>query len=113
LVSRCTLINADRELYDISNFGPSSPLDSGINRKVIGTFKDECGGKEPIEFVGLCLKRYFTLEDKDKPSKRTAKSVKKGFIKKRVRHDMYIAYQGMYSCQLCSFYISMPHHSKS
>jgi hypothetical protein len=80
----------DRDLYDFSNYDPSSPLYSKANEKVIGKFKDECGGKAPIEFVGLRSKMYSLLEEKDKPSKRTAKGVKRGFVVKRVRHDMYL-----------------------
>ena len=80
----------DRDLYDFSNYDTSSPLYSKANEKVIGKFKDECGGKAPIEFVGLRSKMYSLLEEKDKPSKRTAKGVKRGFVVKRVRHDMYL-----------------------
>ena len=44
----------------------------------------------PIEFVGLRSKMYSLLDEKDKPSKRTCKGVKRGFVRKRVRHDMYL-----------------------
>jgi hypothetical protein len=80
----------EKEYFDTSNYDPSSPLFSKVNEKVIGKFKDECGGKSPIEFVGLRAKMYSLLEEKDKPSKRTAKGVKRGFVQKRVRHDMYL-----------------------
>jgi hypothetical protein len=80
----------ERDRYDTSNYDPSSPLFSRVNEKVIGKFKDECGGVSPIEFVGLRSKMYSLLEEKDKPSKRTAKGVKRGFVQKRVRHDMYL-----------------------
>ena len=80
----------DRHLYDLSNYDQTSPLFSRVNEKVIGKFKDECGGKSPSEFVGLRSKMYSLLVEKDKPSKRTAKGVKRGFVEKRVRHEMYL-----------------------
>jgi hypothetical protein len=80
----------DQHLYDFSNYDPSHPLYSKVNEKVIGKFKDECGGTPPIEFVGLRSKMYSLLVEKDKPSKRTAKGVKRGFVEKRVRHEMYL-----------------------
>ena len=33
---------------------------------------------------------YSLLVEKDKPSKHTAKGVKRRFVEKRVRHDMYL-----------------------
>ncbi len=81
----------EKDWYDTSNYDPSSSLFSRTNEKVIGKFKDECGGKSPIEIVGLRSKMYSLLEEKDKPSKRTAKGVKRGFVQKRVRHDMYLS----------------------
>ncbi len=41
--------------YDTSNYDKDHPsgLYSGKNKKVIGYFKDECGGKFITEFVGL------------------------------------------------------------
>ena len=80
----------DRHLYDTSNFDPSHPLFSKTNEKKLGTFKDECAGKSPIEFVGLKSKMYSLLVEKNKPSKRTAKGVKRGFVEKRVKHEMYL-----------------------
>ena len=47
-----------KELYDMSNFDPSSEFYDDTNKKVLGKFKDECDGKPPSEFVGLRPKMY-------------------------------------------------------
>ncbi len=49
--------------YDTSNYDKDHPsgLYSGKNKKVIGYFKDECGGKFITEFVGLKAKLSPTL----------------------------------------------------
>ena len=39
--------------YDTSNFSSEHPLHSNHNKKVVGKFKDELGGKLLKEFVGL------------------------------------------------------------
>ena len=41
------------------------PLPSGKNKKVIGIFKDELGGKIIKEFVALTVKTYLYLMDDD------------------------------------------------
>jgi hypothetical protein len=85
-----SVMKLEKDWYDTSNYNPSHPLYSKDNAKVIGKFKDECGGKSPVEFVGLRSKMYSLLVENDKPSKRTAKGVKRRFVEKRVRHDMYL-----------------------
>ena len=79
----------DKEWYDTSNFDPRHPLYSKVNQKVLGKFKDECGGKSPIEFVGLRAKMYSLLVNENEV-KKTAKGVKRLYVQKRVRHDMYL-----------------------
>ncbi len=48
------------EWYDTSNYNKDHP--SGIhtnkNKKALGFFKDECGGNDIVEFVGLKPKSY-------------------------------------------------------
>ena len=80
----------DAQFYDFSNYDPSHPLYSTVNKKVVGTFKDESCGVSPIQFIGLKPKMYSLLIKKDIPSKHTAKGVKRGFVEKRVRHEMYL-----------------------
>lgn len=75
--------------YDTSGYDEDHFLYSSKNAKVLGYMKDECGGKAAIEFVGLRSKMYSLLVDEDKPSKRTAKGIKRRFVDKHVRHDMY------------------------
>ena len=41
------------DVYDTSNFPTNHPLYSEVNKKVVGKFKDELGGKLLKEFVGL------------------------------------------------------------
>ena len=56
--------------YDTSNYPPSHPLFSVKNKKVIGKFKDELGGKVMSEFVGIRPKMYsYTGEDSGKRAK--------------------------------------------
>ena len=54
------------ERFDTSNFpkdhvdrdGNRSSIPIGVNKKVPGLFKDECGGKQMTEFIGLRPKLY-------------------------------------------------------
>ena len=55
----------------------------GKNKKVIGLFKDELGGKIMKEFVGLRAKTYSYLMDDDREH-RKAKGTKKCVIKRRL-----------------------------
>jgi hypothetical protein len=89
-------VNKVQERFDTSNYDKDFKTKSGqvlysnTNAKVIGKFKDECGSDAALEFVGLRSKMYSLLVKKDKPSKRTAKGVKRRFVEKHVRHDMYL-----------------------
>ena len=80
----------DKHLYDTSNYDPLHILFSKDNAKTLGKFKDECGGQSPLEFVGLRSKMYSLLIDRKMPSKRTAKGVKRNYVVKTVRHEMYL-----------------------
>ena len=83
-------ISADVEkMFDTSNYPKEHPsgIKTGINKKVIGMMKDECGGKLIIEFVGLRSKLYsyrmFEREEKK------CKGVKKNVIKKDITFKNY------------------------
>ena len=60
-------INKDnKRKFDTSDFPEKRPsgIKTGINKKVIGKFKDEVGGKQITHFVGLRPKLYsFKVED--------------------------------------------------
>ena len=60
----------------------------GINKGVIGMFKDELNGNVMTEFVALASKLYDFLDDQDKCEKK-AKGVKKCVIKKVLKFDNY------------------------
>ena len=54
-------INPDIEKrFDTSDYTTNhqSGIKTGLNSKVLGMFKDEAGGKQIIEFVGLRAKLY-------------------------------------------------------
>ena len=58
------------------------PLPLGKNKKVIGLFKDELGGKIMAEFAGLRAKTWAYLMDDDEEKKK-AKGTKKLCNQKR------------------------------
>ena len=49
--------------YDTSNYEPEHPLYDTRNKKVVGKFKDELGGKLMTKFIGLKPKMYSFLTD--------------------------------------------------
>ena len=71
--------------FDTSNYSKDDnrlfPI--GRNKKAIGLFKDELGGKIMKEFVGLRAKTYSYLMDDDSEH-RKAKGTKKCVIKRRL-----------------------------
>jgi hypothetical protein len=89
-------VNNKRDKFDTSNYAKDFKTESGNvlfsndNAKVIGKFKDECGSEAALEFVGLRSKMYSLLIKNNKPSKRTAKGVKRRYVEKHVRHEMYL-----------------------
>ena len=62
--------------FDTSNYEVNRPLPIGKNKKVIGSMKDELGGKAMTEFVALRPKTYSYLMDDDRNDKK-AKGTKK------------------------------------
>ena len=82
-------INNDVERwFDTSNYDKNDkrPLQIGMNKKVIGLFKDELGGKIMKEFCALRAKTYTYLMDDDNEKKK-AKVVKKCVITRRLMFE--------------------------
>ena len=102
-------INKDiKRKFDTSKYPEKHPsgIKTGINKNVIGKFKDEVNGKQITHFVGLRPKLYsFKVEDnseilkvednsetlkvEDKLKTRKAKGVKKNVIKNNVSFEDY------------------------
>ena len=84
-------INNDVERqFDTSNYDKNDkrPLPMGMNKKVLGMFKDELGGKIMKEFCALGAKTYTYLMDDDSKKKK-AKGMKRGVIKRRLMFENY------------------------
>ena len=84
-------ISSDVELrFDTSNYPKDHPsgILTGLNKKVIGMFKDEASGKQIAEFVGLRAKLYsYRVEETYEEKK--CKGVKKAVIKKTITFNDY------------------------
>ena len=84
-------ISADvKRRFDASDYPPnhSSGIPSGLNKKVIGMFKDEVGGDIIDEFFGLRAKLYSYKMFEGEESKK-CKGVKKSVVKKSIVHEDY------------------------
>ena len=80
-----------KKKFDTSDYPPNheSGILTGVNKKVIGMFKDEVAGKQITHFVGLRPKLYsFKVED-DKVVKK-CKGIKKNVVKNGITFDDYI-----------------------
>ncbi len=78
------------EWFDTSNYDKNHPsgIPAGKNKKVIGFYKDECGGIPVTEFVGLKPKSY-SFETSDGKVEKKCKGVKKYVVKKHITHEDY------------------------
>jgi len=65
----------------------SSVMRSGVNKKVIGMFKDEACGKQIQEFIGLRAKLYSYKIAGEEHKK--CKGIIKAVVKNRITHDDY------------------------
>ena len=77
--------------FDTSDYHPNhkSGILTGVNKKVIGMFKDEVAGKQITHFVGLRPKLYSFKIEEDKEV-RKCKGIKKNVIKKKLDFDDYV-----------------------
>ena len=84
-------ISADVEhRFDTSNYPSCHPsgIPTGLNKKVLGMFKDEANGKVIDEFVGLRAKLYSYKMFEGEESKK-CKGVKKSVVKNSITHEDY------------------------
>ena len=77
--------------FDTSDYPPNhkSGILTGVNKKVIGMFKDEVAGKQITGFVGLRPKLYSFKIEEDKEV-RKCKGIKKSVVKKKLDFDDYV-----------------------
>ena len=77
--------------FDTSDYPPDHPsgILTGVNKKVIGMFKDEVAGKQITCFVGLRPKLYsFKIEESKEVRK--CKGIKKNVVKKGIEFEDYV-----------------------
>ena len=82
--------------FDTSDYPPNHPsgILTGINKKVIGMFKDEVAGKQITHFVGLRPKLYsFKVEcgqGVQPLATKKCKGIKKNVVKKGISFEDYV-----------------------
>ena len=76
--------------FDTSDYpeGHPSGIPRGVNKKMLGMFKDEAAGKNIKEFVGLRAKLYSYKMEEGKENKK-CKGIKKAVVKKSITHEDY------------------------
>ena len=79
-----------KDRFDTSDYLENHPsgIPTGINKKVLGMFKDEVAGKNIKEFVGLRAKLYSFKTEEGKENKK-CKGIKKAVVAKSIRHENY------------------------
>ena len=79
-----------KDRFDTSDYpeGHPSGIPTGINKKVLGMFKDEAAGKNITEFVGLRAKLYSYKMEEGKENKK-CKGIKKAVVEKSISHKDY------------------------
>ena len=79
-----------KDRFDTSDYkkGHPSGIPTGINKKVLGMFKDEAKGKNITEFVGLRAKLYSYKMEEGKENKK-CKGIKKAVVEKSITHENY------------------------
>ena len=79
-----------RDRFDTSDYPENHPsgIPTGINKKVLGMFKDEAAGKVIKEFVGLRAKLYSYKMEEGKENKK-CKGIKKAVVEKSITHEDY------------------------
>ena len=80
-----------KDKFDTSDYPSYHPsgIITGVNKKVIGMFKDEVAGKQITHFVGLRPKLYSFKIENEKELKK-CKGIKKNVIKNKLDFDDYV-----------------------
>ena len=87
-VTLSDVFNSLAQHIDTSNYPPSHPLYSVVNKAKLGCFKDETGGRMLEEMILLRPKMYsMKFKDSDTSIKR-AKGISKHIVK-NMKHDLY------------------------
>ena len=84
-------ISSDVHLkFDTSDYPSSHPsgIPTGLNKKVIGMFKDEVAGRQITHFIGLRPKLYSFKIEEDKDV-RKCKGIKKNVVSKGIAFEHY------------------------
>ena len=78
-----------RTMFDTSDYPKDHPsgIETGVNKKVIGLFKDEVAGKVITEFIGLRAKNYSFICDGEEHKR--CKAIKKNVTKNDISHEDY------------------------
>ena len=79
-----------KDRFDTSEYNEGHPsgIPTGINKKVLGMFKDEAAGKVIKEFVGLRSKLYSYIMEEGEENKK-CKGVKKQVVEENITHEDY------------------------
>ena len=79
-----------KDRFDTSEYPEDHPsgIPTGINKKVLGMYKDEAKGKNIKEFVGLRAKLYSFKMEEGKENKK-CKGIKKAVVERTIRHEDY------------------------
>ena len=79
-----------KDRFDTSDYPENHPsgIPTGINKKVLGMFKDEAAGKIIKEFVGLRAKLYSYKMDEGGESKK-CKGIKRQVVATSIKHEDY------------------------
>ena len=87
-VTLSDVFNSLSQFIDTSNYPPSHPLYSAVNKAKLGCFKDETAGQTLEEMILLRPKMYsMKFKDTDTAIKR-AKGISKHIVK-NMKHDLY------------------------
>ena len=81
-----------QDKFDTSDYDPNheSGIQTGVNKKVIGMFKDEVAGKQITHFAGLRPKLYsFKVEDGSLTKK--CKGISKNVVKNEIEFEDYVS----------------------